>query len=212
MTSPECIIEAAREESRSNGPGPSEGEAEHKYRELKSSIDSQRFVIPGEDPAELELLIESYRESFEPETALEWFLVDSLIAADWEMRRVQRIRVALLQKEMQAGASLAEAYERPAVARVDRRKAAVERSLYRALKEMQRIFKQEADAQDREKKGKKEQERALVGTLSTMAKLASFRQTGGRRKDRTGTSPESAGPKRDTYRAPSLGGLTPQQE
>jgi hypothetical protein len=87
---------------------------------LKCSIDPAGFVIPGEDPAELERVIESYRQSYLPGTALEWFLVDSLIAADWEVRRMRKIRAELLRKKMQAGASLAEARERPAVARLER--------------------------------------------------------------------------------------------
>jgi hypothetical protein len=170
------ILEAAREEARSNGSGSTEGEAEHNDRELKSSIDPQSFVIAGEDAGALEVVIESYRQSYLPGTALEWFLVDSLIAADWEMRRMQKIRSELLRKEIAAGATLAEAYERPTMARLEKRRAAVERSFYRAYKEIEKILKQENEAEAKDHKDQKEQGRTLVATLSALTKLGSFRR------------------------------------
>jgi hypothetical protein len=191
MSVPTSIIEAAREEARANGSGSEKGEAEP-YRELKSSIDPQSFVIPGEDPRELEALIASYQDSYLPDTALEWFLVDSLIAADWEMRRMRKIRTELLRKEMQAGTGLAEACERPAVARVEKRKAATERSFYRAHKEIEKILKQEHEVEAKDKKEKKEEGKTVVAALSAMTKLGSFRQR--RERDAKGTlRPTDAG-------------------
>jgi hypothetical protein len=175
-----AIIEAIREDSRSNGSGSREGEAEGKSRRLKSHIDPQSFVIPGEDPAELEMVMESYQESYGPGTALEWFLVDSLIVADWEMRRLQKMRAEVLRKEIQAGATVAEAYERPVLARLEQRKTAVERSFYRAYKEIEKILKQEDEAEAKNQKKQKEQGRIAVAAVSAMTKLASLRQKKGK--------------------------------
>jgi hypothetical protein len=215
MALPECIIERAREESRSDGSGSRGGDAEHKYKELRSSIGPQSFVIPGEEAGELEVLIQSYRETYSPERALEWFLVDALIAADWEMRRMRRMRGELLRKEMQAGATLAEACERPALVRLERRQGAVERSFHRAFKELQWISKQETEARKREEKEKKEQGRTLVATLPEMAKLASFRHRGERGKGGPLRPADAGAPGRVS--APTAGnagpeGPTPREE
>src|ERR1017187_6113146 len=56
----------------------------------KDSIDSRFYVIPGEDPVELEALAREYREQFHPVGPVERFLVDTLIQCDWKKRRLTR--------------------------------------------------------------------------------------------------------------------------
>jgi len=152
-------IEANRNNSQnSTGPRSPEGKAVSRFNALKSGIHAKSQVIPGEDADELEALAESYRRDFEPESSLEMFLTDSMIAADWQLRRLRKIEAQLWQRELtgrpegqDAAADLAEAYTRnPVLAQVQRRMEATERSYYRALKQMQKIQKavREFEAED----------------------------------------------------------------
>jgi hypothetical protein len=59
-------------------------------RTPKDSLDPGLFVIPGEDPADLEALAREYRQQFQPVGPVERFLVDTLIQCDWRKRRLTR--------------------------------------------------------------------------------------------------------------------------
>ena len=83
-------LEADRRNSRNSTDFLSEkGEGPPRFDAMKSSIDAKAYVIPGEDAGELQAVIESYREKFLPDNALERFLVDGMIGADWESRRLR---------------------------------------------------------------------------------------------------------------------------
>jgi hypothetical protein len=136
-------IEANRRNTlRSSGPRSVEGKAKSRFNALKSGIDSKALVIPGEDAAELEALAANYHQQYQPENPLEVFLVDAIVTADWELRRLRRIEAQLWARAMKEGAEMAEVFTtNPVLARLHRRRDAAERSMYRALKEMQRIRK-----------------------------------------------------------------------
>jgi len=121
-----------------------EGEIPPRFDARKSSIDANTHVIPGEDAGELQAVIQSYREKFLPDNALERFLVDGMISADWELRRLRMVEAQLWQRELAEGATLPEAYTRSLP--LQRQKLATQRSYYRALKEMQQIIKAEDKA------------------------------------------------------------------
>ena len=53
------------------------------------------MIIPGEDPAQLEALTAEYHRQSQPATPLTRFLVDSLIDAEWQLRRFRTIEVQL---------------------------------------------------------------------------------------------------------------------
>jgi len=180
-------IQANRNNSqKSTGPRSSEGKEVSRFNALKSGIHAQSQVIPGEDAAELESLAAEYRQQFEPESPLEMFLVDSMIAADWKLRRLRKIEAQLWQRELtghpqgqDAAADLAEAYSRnPVLAQVQRRIEATERSYYRALNQMQKIQKEFREAEAEDSRQWKEHLRSLPDEAllpaETTRKLASI--------------------------------------
>jgi hypothetical protein len=52
----------------STGPLSAEGKAAVRFNALKTGIDAQSQVIPGEDPAALAALAAEYRDRFQPAT------------------------------------------------------------------------------------------------------------------------------------------------
>ena len=91
-------IEANRRNSqKSTGPTSPEGKAASRFNALKTGIHAQSQVIPGEDSAELDALITDYYCRFPPADAFERSLVDSLVCAEWQLRRLRRVEVQLWQ-------------------------------------------------------------------------------------------------------------------
>jgi len=77
-------IEANRlNAQKSTGPRSAEGKAAVRFNALKSGIDAQSQVIPGEDPAALAALAAEYHDRYQPATPEVRALVDTLITAEW---------------------------------------------------------------------------------------------------------------------------------
>ena len=137
-------IEANRRNSQlSTGPRTPEGKAVSRFNAMKSGIHAQAQVIPGEDADELEALAQGYHQQFRPATPLEGFLVDSLIHADWQLRRLHRVEAQLWA--FPDSAPLGDTYRRQldVFTRLQRRIDSAERSYYRALAQLQRYQKPE---------------------------------------------------------------------
>jgi hypothetical protein len=144
-------IEANRRNSqKSTGPRSPEGKAIARFNALKSGVNAKSQVIPGEDASALDALAADYHQQFQPATPLECFLVDSLVNADWQLRRLRRVEAQLwgfhtdAAKDEMDGIDedypLGHVFQRgiDAFNRLQRRIDSTERSYYRALKELQR--------------------------------------------------------------------------
>src|SRR5689334_13848243 len=103
MTS-ELKIEANRlNAQKSTGPSTPEGRAAVRLNGLKHGLCAETIVVPGEDPAEFEAMLEAYRGEYQPATPTDEFLVRQLAMADWRLLRLYRIEAAfynLRHKEM----------------------------------------------------------------------------------------------------------------
>jgi len=144
MATPAQIEANRRNAQKSTGPRSVEGKAVTRFNALKSGIDARSLVIPGEDPAELQTLVTNYYLQFPPASPLDVFLVDALVNADWQLRRLRKVEAGLWQPQFVAeddgplGKTLT---------RLHRRIDAAERSYYRALKELQAQIAARAEAQ-----------------------------------------------------------------
>ena len=142
-----------RNAQKSTGPRTEPGKAVSRFNALKTGIHAESEVIPGEDPAELEKLAADYHQRFVPATPEECFLVDSLVDADWQMRRLRKARAQLWVHELsdaakttfggglQAECPLGDVFDRATdnFVRLYRIIQAAERSYYRALHELTRL-------------------------------------------------------------------------
>jgi len=130
-----------RNAALSTGPVTESGLAVSRFNALKTGIHAKSQVIPGEDPAELEQLAAGYHQQFQPATPEQRFLVDTLVNADWLLRRYHKVEAqlwALASEDPNPTDNLAEIFERrqKAFSLVHRKIAALERSYYRAHKEL----------------------------------------------------------------------------
>jgi hypothetical protein len=141
-------IEANRANSKkSTGPRSVAGKAASSMNALQSGIDAESNIIPGEDSAQLEALTSQYLAQFRPATAQERQCVDTLVRADWQLRRLARADAAIWKYQMDSAFRLSEvapmgqAFCRgeKSFTRLQRRTDAAERSYYRALHELERL-------------------------------------------------------------------------
>ena len=95
-------IAANRRNSRnSTGPRSAEGKAVSRFNALKHGIDAKAQCIPGESIAALDQLAAEYHTRYAPVTPEERALVDTLVSAEWELRRLRKASAEIWEKGMQ---------------------------------------------------------------------------------------------------------------
>ena len=134
---------------KSTGPRSAEGKAASRFNALKTGIDAQAQVIPGEDPEQLEDLVAAYQERFSTATPERRLLVDTLVNCEWLLRRLSRGEAELWQYEAESTKSGFKSNEHPngrvlsfadrVFERLQRRIDATHRNYHRALKELQTL-------------------------------------------------------------------------
>jgi hypothetical protein len=92
-----------RNAQKSTGPRSVEGKARSSQNALKSGIDAKAQVIHGESVANLQALTAEYYDRFHPTSPEQRMLVDTLIDADWLLRRFRACE-AQIWKEGSEGA------------------------------------------------------------------------------------------------------------
>ena len=140
-------IEANRLNAQhSTGPRSPEGKAVIRFNALKTGIDAQSQVIPGEDPAALALLAAEYYDRYQPATPEVRALVDTLVTAEWLQRRFRTLEAQLWQFNIQGlyhpvdGLEVPQVYNRDneTFGRLQRRIDAAERTYHRTLLALQK--------------------------------------------------------------------------
>jgi hypothetical protein len=139
MATPAQITANRANAQKSTGPRTAEGKAASRFNALKHALDAESVIIPGEDPADYDALVHDYHAEFRPLTRSEAFHVDTMIRADWNKRRLQRVEAELYRTVLaeSGGANLVSAIlsGTPAaklLTRVQRQIVGFERTWYRA--------------------------------------------------------------------------------
>ena len=95
MATPAQITANRANAQKSTGPRSVEGKSASRFNALKHGIDAASIVIPGEDPADYDALVAHYHREYRPQSASESFHVDTMLRADWQKRRLQRVEADL---------------------------------------------------------------------------------------------------------------------
>jgi len=124
-------IEANRQNAKLGGVKTEEGKAISRYNAIKHGLFSNKVLIKGEHQAELEELGQRIRNDLKPQSAIEFILVDRIIANLWRLQRVMEI-----EKTDVISSTGGLMYEPNNVFRYE---IMLERGIYKALHELQRI-------------------------------------------------------------------------
>lgn len=136
---------------RSTGPKTAPGKIRSSQNALRHGLLSREAVLPGERRAKLTAFAERLHEDLAPEGELESLLVDRIVSCAWRLRRALSVEVGIIQRELSEdseGKSEAEqlalafvraAYSADALTKLSRYETTLERGLFRALHELQRL-------------------------------------------------------------------------
>ena len=134
---------------KSTGPRTAAGKAAVRFNALRSGIDAQSEVIPGEDPTRLEALVSLYQERWNPQTPESQSLVDVCVHSDWLLRRLRRAEASywkycaietdsqVRDKHDPEGRVLT--FAEDTLGRVQRRLNAIQRNLQSAIRDLARL-------------------------------------------------------------------------
>src|SRR6266581_3177049 len=88
-------IEANRlNAQKSTGPTTSEGRAAVRLNSLKYGLYAETLILPGEDPAAFEALLDRFDAEHQPATPTEEAFVSQIAMATWRRARIQRLEAA----------------------------------------------------------------------------------------------------------------------
>jgi hypothetical protein len=132
---------------KSTGPKTAEGKAVVSLNAMKHGLLSHHVLLPDEDEAELVELGKRLRAYLHPVGELEVLLVDRIVTAAWRLRRLLIVEQYLFherrtEEDDRKPVNLGLAFIRDLrdkFSKLARYETTIERSLYKALHELQRL-------------------------------------------------------------------------
>ncbi len=137
-----------RNAQKSTGPRTAKGKAIVAQNALRHGLLAKEVRLPDEDEGQLVELGKRLRNALSPVGEVENLLVDRVIAAFWRLRRTLAVEVGVFQKERRnyldkdegvGGAFINAARHDDTFSKFCRYEAHIERGMYRALHELQRL-------------------------------------------------------------------------
>jgi len=149
-------LEANRQNAKLGGVKTEEGKAVSKYNALKHGLLSKEVLLKGEDEKSLEELGKNLRGEIKPVGEVEMLLADRIISNVWRLRRMLEIERETMEwhKELELSDTFDLSYSskeqttrkatRNMIVNDDtetllRYETAIERSIYKAMHELQRL-------------------------------------------------------------------------
>jgi hypothetical protein len=83
---------------KSCGPRTLQGKAVSRFNALKTGIDAESRIIPGEDPVEFANIAEEYHQRWQPALPEHRVLVDTLAHGEWQLRRLHKAEASLWRR------------------------------------------------------------------------------------------------------------------
>ena len=146
MTTTAAKAEANRRNAlQSTGPTTAEGRSAAAQNARKHGILSREVLLPSENREDLEFFRRRLWRALAPLGELEGLLADRVISSAWRLRRVLRVESdAFESKERRwkhdaASTFISLSVNGDSFSKLSRYEAAIERGLYRALHELQRL-------------------------------------------------------------------------
>lgn len=141
-------LEANQKNAKLGGVKTEEGKAVSKYNALKHGILSQEVLLECEDEKALIELGKKLRTELKPETEIELLLVDRIITNTWRLKRALKGEKEMIEYDIEGvfgsnktfGSALSYDFANyDSYGKFTRYEAALERGIYKALHELQRI-------------------------------------------------------------------------
>lgn len=168
MTTEAQRIASRANGAKSHGPVTLQGKAVSRLNALRHGVYSEVTLIEGEHDADLVAFGKRLRADLAPVGEVELMLADKVVSTAWRLRRIVAVEADLYDSE-ETSVSVFAGSIGDRILRMSRHEATLERSLYRALHELQRL-------QAARKGADVAPPAVLEVTLSSGDALGSFRQ------------------------------------
>jgi len=152
--STEKQLEANRQNAeKSTGPKTAEGKVVAKLNAVRHGLLSKELLVPREDKGALQEFSNRLREELRPQGALEELLMVRIVAAAWRLQRILRFERELFKADLEESQrlwarfnldekpkpTLGEAVSEKTYDKIIRYEAHIERTLYRAMHQLERV-------------------------------------------------------------------------
>jgi hypothetical protein len=138
MTSEARIAANRLNATKSTGPRTPAGKSAVALNGMKHGLLSRESLVKGESEADLVHFGKRLRAQLAPAGELEHFLVDRIVSTAWRLRRLVAVETMLFDRESQPDDAF-NSYGRDKMGVLSRYEVTLERSLFRALHELQRL-------------------------------------------------------------------------
>jgi len=138
MTTPRQAEANRRNARKSTGPRSPAGKAAVGLNNMKHGLLSRASLVKGESEAELVDFGKRLRSQLAPVGELELLLADRMVSTAWRLRRLVSLEAMLFDREEEPDAAFI-GYGREKMGILSRYEVTLERSLYKALHELQRL-------------------------------------------------------------------------
>lgn len=159
------ILANRRNSLLSTGPNTIAGKAASSRSAISHGLSASNPVLPHEDLNAFLALVDAYRTDFAPETAHQEFLVHEMAGACWKIERATRIENLILtgmidssDESVAPEQKIAQAMrnkDADALARLERHRAALERTYHRCAREIRASQKVQNEANSQQLAEKK---------------------------------------------------------
>ncbi len=103
MTKQQRAETARNNGAKSRGPTTPEGKTRSSKNSVKHGLTAcSGLLLPGEDPAALQALLDAYNHRFQPADGVERHLVEQMVTANWRLNRLTSYESALMETQMEA--------------------------------------------------------------------------------------------------------------
>jgi hypothetical protein len=124
--------------AKSRGPQTQEGKAISRLNAMRFGIYSELALVEGESEIQLIEFGRRLRADLAPVGEMELVLADKIVSTSWRLRRIVQAEAMLYEREASTVKAFT-GYRNENMYRVSRHEAQLERTLYRAMHELQRI-------------------------------------------------------------------------
>ncbi len=124
--------------AKSRGPQTREGKAISRLNAMRFGIYSEFVLVDGESESQLIEFGRRLRADLAPVGEMELVLADKIVSTSWRLRRIVQAE-AMLYDQKGATVEAFTGFRNENMYRISRHEAQLERTLYRALHELQRI-------------------------------------------------------------------------
>jgi hypothetical protein len=151
MATPAQIAANCANAQRSTGPLTADGKTAVSRNSLSHGLSARQFaVLPHEDPAEYQALLEALIADHKPQGATQLFLVEEMAQAQWKLRRIAAMEAELLTSEYSLANWFKDDCSKDEVLlKLSRYEGSARRAWYKALAELRRLRSEQASDADR---------------------------------------------------------------